>query len=532
MVRRPPETMRPRRRQVGFRPRSGQSPRPQRSSDGPGVGTIVLRRLLFAAVLVTSLFAGCADDGPRATEDASADAAVGKAGYAYTGPGTLFAGPALYEDPQNTPHPAYNWPTVSSPAVGPDVPHWWKPNKGTDLPVEVTGLELVAQSPGVPAGAGIALFGSLAVVPGFGAPTSFVDISDPTSPKLLSQVEPVDEEGQGLSHRGATIIAYPTGRLVTVISTDSLLDVWDITDPTMPVQLPQVTDLPNSHKVGVVPGTPFVYNAGSSGGAANGIAGPEAQTGKGVGVTQIFDFSDPEHVVKVQDWKNGYSCHHIYFWNNVTEGKYRSTCAGIEYTQIIDTTDPAHPSVIVSVPYGLGDPTLPSQSAFIAAFSHYAGLSRDGKVLMVGDENGGGIGPIGCVARADTPMGSVSSPVGAVWFYDVSEETNPVYLSHFSASQLDRANSEDPSQMSPLSSCTAHHGRLIPAGDSDLLAMSFYGDGVIVIDFTGVRNEGVGLPRIVAQYAGAGANVWETWYYNGYLYTGDMGRGMDVIDIT
>ncbi|HUR25931.1 MAG TPA: hypothetical protein VM327_07975 [Candidatus Thermoplasmatota archaeon] len=493
----------------------------------------MLRRLLMAAVLVSCAFAGCATSDEPASDREGSIGAVGQPGYSYTGPGHFFAGPALYEDPQNTPHPAYNWPTVAHPAVGADVPKWWRPNHGTDLPVAVTGLEFAAQSPGVPAGAGIALFGSIAVVPGFGQPTSFVDISEPTSPKLLSQVEPTVQEGEhqgeGLSHRGATIIAYPTGRLVTVISTDSLLDVWDITDPTAPVQLPQVTDLPNSHKVGVVPGTPFVYNAGSSGGAANGLAGPEAQTGKGVGKTEIFDFSDPEHVVKVQDWQNGYACHHIYFWNNVTEGKYRSTCAGIEYTQIIDTTDPAHPEVIVSVPYGLGDPTLPSQSAFIAAFSHYAGLSRDGKVLLVGDENGGGIGPIGCVARADTPMGSVSSPVGAVWFYDVSHETQPRYLSHVSASQLDRAANGGSS--GPLASCTAHHGRLVPVDDGDLLAMSFYGAGVLLIDFTNVRSEGAHLPTVVAQYAGEGCNVWETWYYNGYLYTGDMGRGMDVIDL-
>ncbi len=495
-------------------------------------------RLLVAALFVAAALAGCAssDDPPAADPAPSTDGTPGVPGYAYTGPGDLFAGPALYEDPQNTPHPAYNWPTVSHPATGPGVPRYWQPINGTDLPQVVTGLEHVVQTPGVASGAGIALFGSLAVIPGFGAPTSFVDISDPTEPRLLSQVEPTNQEtGSGLSHRGAVVIAYPTGRLVTVISTDSLLDVWDITNPAEPVQLPQVTDLQGSHKVGLVPGTPIVYNAASCGGSytpgspASCTAGPGAQTGMGTGVTEIFDFSDPENVTKVQDWVNGYSCHHIYFWNNVTEAKYRSTCAGIEYTQIIDTTDPKDPKVIVSVPYGLGDPTLPSQSGFIAAFSHYAGLNRDGKVLMVGDENGGGIGPIGCVARADTPLGSASAPIGAVWFYDVSDEASPRYLGHFSASQFDRANA--PGTPNPIASCTAHHGRLIPAGDADLLAMSFYGDGVIVIDFTGVRNEGVGLPRMVAQYAGEGADVWETWYYAGYLFTGDLGRGMDVIDL-
>ncbi|MFA5944832.1 MAG: hypothetical protein WC876_10245 [Candidatus Thermoplasmatota archaeon] len=509
----------------------------------------MLGRFLLAAALVATLFSGClGDNASPGGDDPTPAAGYAKAGYAYTGPGNFFAGPALYEDPQNTPHPAYNWPTLSHPAVGPDVPALWKPMQGTDLPMEITELKHVVQTPGVESGAGIALFGSLAVVPSYSTSinSSIVDISDPTQPKVIGSFLT-----QLAEHRGATILAYPTGRLVTVISTGSGLDVWDITDPTSPQPLPPVSENPDgsafsSHKVGVVPGTPIIYNAGSSGGAENGIAGPEASTGEGVGVTEMFDFSDPENVVRLPDFANGYSCHHIYFWNNVTEGKFRSTCAGIEYTQIIDTTDPKAPEVIVSVPYGLGDPTFPSQSVFLLAFSHYAGLSRDGTILLVGDENGGGLGPIGCVARVDTPAGAVSVPVGAVWFYDVSDESNPVYLSHVSASQMERAQSYDPTgaQVDPSdpagtaagaafgqASCTAHHGRLVPAVDKDVLAMSFYGAGVLVIDFTAVRNEGVGLPTVVAQYAGTGANVWETWYYSGYLFTGDMGRGMDILDI-
>lgn len=487
----------------------------------------MLGRMLLAAALVATVFSGCLDGGSDDATGAGSDAGTtGQPGYAYSGPGTLFAGAPLYEDPQNTPHPAYNWPTLSNPAVGPNVPKYWRPNNGTDLPMSVTELAHVAQTPGVSSGAGIALFGSLAVVPSYSTSvnSSVVDISDPSDPKVIGSF--LTQLG---SHRGAVILAYPTGRLVTVISTGSGLDVWDLTDPTSPQPLPPVEV--SSHKVGVVPGTPILYNAGSAGGAANGIVSLEAQTGMGVGITEMFDFSDPENPERLPDFQNGYSCHHIYFWNNVTEAKYRATCAGIEYTQIIDTTDPSHPEVIVSVPYGLGDPSLPSQSVFLAAFSHYAGLSRDGKVLLVGDENGGGIGPIGCVARLDTPLGAVSVPVGAVWFYDVSDETSPRYLSHVSASQLDRTAMEDPTAIDPMSSCTAHHGRLIPIAGGDVLAMSFYGVGVLVIDFTPVRSEGLGLPRVVAQYVGNGANVWETWYYNGHLYTGDMGRGMDIVDI-
>ena len=498
-----------------------------------------MRGILLALLVFSAALAGCATSNNPSTSSGPAPepGAAGVPGTAYVGPGDLFAGPALYPDPQNTPHPAYNFATLSHPAVGDNVPRYWRPSSSTSVPASITGLDHIVQTPGVGSGAGIALFGSLAVVPGYGNPSYVVDISDPTEPKVLSNFS-----SQLGDHRGATFIPYPTGRLVTVISTGSGLDIWDLTDPTMPLPLAPIEI--SSHKVGVVPGTPIIYNAGSSGGAENGIAGPEAQTGQGVGITEMFDLSDPENPVRLPDFANGYSCHHIYFWNNVEEGKYRSTCAGIEYTQIIDTTDPKAPKVIVSVPYGLGDPTFPSQSVFLLAFSHYAGLSLDGKVLLVGDENGGGLGPIGCVARVDTPAGAVSVPVGAVWFYDVSDETSPRYLGHVSASQIERAQSTIPSPdpsdpvgtltgaaLGQTSSCTAHHGRLVPVEGRDVLAMSFYGAGVLIIDYSDVRGETPGLPTVVAQYAGQGANVWETWYYNGYLYTGDMGRGMDILKL-
>jgi hypothetical protein len=77
--------------------------------------------------------------------------------------------------------------------------------------------------------------------------------------------------------------------------------------------------------------------------------------------------------------------------------------------------------------------------------------------------------------------------------------------------------------------CTAHHGRLVPDPQGrDLLAMSFYHAGVVLIDFTGVGSQSGPLPRAVDQYVD-GSDTWETWYYNGYLFTGDLARGLDVL---
>ncbi len=483
-------------------------------------------RLLFAAALVGALFAGCLDDAAPAPIVGDHDVPA-VAGALYKGTGQIFAGAPLYTDPQNAPHPAFNFPTLANPATGPGIPESWAPIAPTALPEHISALTHIVQAEGVTSGAGIAVFGSLVVVPGFGADTSVVDISDPAHPKLLSQFKPQE----GLStHRGAAFIPYPTGQLVVVISTGAGIDVWDLTEPVTPKPRPFLlmnrTDgsTIGSHKVGVIPGTPIVVNAASDGGARSA---PEASTG----VTQMWDLSNPQDPFRLPDFQNGYSCHHVYFWNNPEEGKFRGVCAGVQYTQIWDTADPYNPSVVVSVPFGTGGtPADVAAVQFSGGLSHYAGLSLDGKVLIMGDESGGGSTPPGCTVRADTPVGGISPPIGAVWFYDVSDETSPRLLSWISASQLEKMGMEDDPQGLAPRSCTAHHGRLVPIEGRDVLAMSFYGSGVVVIDFTAVRGEGNNFPTVVAQYADH-SDTWETWYYQGYLFTGDLTRGMDVLSL-
>jgi hypothetical protein len=475
----------------------------------------MLPRLLVAAALVGLAFAGCMDDE---TTDPGQDPVPGSgtAGPLYKGAGTLFAGPALYKDPQNAPHPAFNFPTLAHPAVGPGVPEFWAPIAPTAVPAQVTDLQPVG-SAGLRSGAGIAVFGSLVVVPGYGQPSAVVDISDPEAPTILSTFRPQENI---TNHRGAAFIPYPDGRLAVVISTGAGIDVWDLTDPRDPQPLPPLFPDGGSHKVGVIPGTPIVVNAASDGGASSD---PETSPGK----NQMWDMSDPANPQALPDFENGYSCHHVYFWNDVEQQKFRGVCAGIQYTQIWDTTDPYNPTVVVSVPFGSGGTPAADQGAvvFPLSLSHYAGLSQDGTILIMGDESGGGGLPPGCTVRADVPgVGAVSMPIGALWFYDVSVETEPQLLGWFSASQHEKlANGGQ-----PATSCTAHHGRLVPVDGRDLLAMSFYGSGVVVVDFTGMRNENVGTATTVAQFA-QNSNTWETWYYQGYLFTGDLNRGMDVL---
>ena len=474
-------------------------------------------KLLLAGLLAAAMLAGCAtsETGPEPT---TTSAPLGD--YA-VGPGPYMAGPALWDDPQNFPHPKWGWATLSSPSLVVPNPSWAPINN--TMPASITGFEHLAQASEVTQGAGIAVFGSLVFVPGEGAGSWVVDISDPAHPNVLSTNDSPD--------RGCAIVAYPDGRLVAVCSAGGGFDMVEMTDPRQSVIINH-TDAPTGgHKLGVVPGTPILYNAGSSGGEPlpNPVFGPglcNVSIDQCVGSTEVYNLTDPEHPVLVQQFQNGLSCHHIFFWNSLT--KQRAICAGIQYTQIWDTADPENPRVIVNVPVHHGVAGTPSAMLSIAAFSHTAGLSRDGTILYVGDENMGGGLPPGCLigtelgAGEGADVGNVGTPIGATWFYDVSTETSPLLAGYFSPPRYPEVPS--------LGSCTTHHGRLVPDPQGrDLLAMSYYNDGVILIDFTGI---GAGtLPKQIAQFHD-GTNTWETWYYNGHLITGDLARGMDVYQLT
>lgn len=445
-------------------------------------------RGLAASLSVLLLGAGCV--APTQHDD-------GKAGSAPL----LASTSPLWDDPQNTPHPAWGWPTLSWPAV-PAPSREWLPIQSRPLPQRIQGLEHVTHVDGLGLGAGIAVFGGIVVVPG-DTQSDIVDIADPAAPRILSSFEPVQS-----SHRGAAIVAYPDGRLATAIATPLGFEVWDITKPTSPDLLAAVEPKQGGHKLGVVPGTPILYNAAALGGgdATLGLVGDVTQQAKGV--TEIYDLTDPANPQHVQDFPNGYSCHHIFFW--IKPGRERALCAGIEHAQIWDIADPRHPVVITDLPMPHGTAQVPSASALpgTTPYAHTAMLNAAGDVLIVGDEMGGGSNPPGCTADG--------APTGALWFYDVSDETQPKLVGWFSPGY--HGDTSDPTL-----SCTAHHGRLVPdPSGRDLAVFAFYGAGVVLIDFTDPSQP------VMLDQAKGGYNTFEAWYDQGYVFTGDINRGMDV----
>jgi hypothetical protein len=418
----------------------------------------------------------------------------------------------LWDNPQTFPHPDFDYPTVTNPPQGEDIPEHWEPIPERQLPTDPADVTHEAGIGDPVPGTGIALFGSLAIVPNRDGQSKIFDISEPTSPELLATF---DTPG-----RDVDTIAYPDGRLVAVFATDQGVDpVWNITDPTNPKRITKLEPTDGSHNVAVVPGTPIMYNGNSGGG---GTPTASASPDQGEGITEIYDLSDPDNITHVEDWQNGYGCHDISF--RVTEETQRAYCAGIEYTQIWDISDPKNPEVIVSIPVHHGNAGAPSGSVSFARFAHLAIASPDGETLVVGDETGGGLAPA-CDAYANAGGQTVSGPVGNLYFYDISDEEDPQLQGFMSPSQHYPTNPPDNRVGGFPTACTSHFGRMIPSEEGQHLAMSWYGAGVTLIDFTDPAN-----PVIESQW-NQDAETWDVWYYNGYLFTGDQLRGMDVFTL-
>lgn len=150
------------------------------------------------------------------------------------------------------------------------------------------------------------------------------------------------------------------------------------------------------------------------------------------------------------------------------------------------------------------------------AFWHSATFNNDGRKVVFTDELGGGGAP--------TCNPTVGDTKGADGIYDIVGG-KLVHRSYYKISRT-QANTEN---------CVAHNGSLIPVKGKDIMVQAWYQGGISVFDFTDSAN-----PREIAWFdRGAVAadrllvgGSWSAYYYNGYIYSNDIQKGLDVIDLT
>ncbi len=451
-----------------------------------------MRALLTSLILVAVTLAGCARqpaDVPDAT-DMLAQWQPGKNAHPSHGL------PLPEELPMwNEPLPD-NWPT------------FWVQPPPADLPDIVERLVHEGNVAEVGSGSGITVFGSLLFAGQWnGANLWAVDISDPDQPRVIGHLEGETSAGDLDTIAFAPSEEHPEGRLILTISTRGQnINIVDATDPTNMAFIGSYQPAQGNHNHQVLPGTPYVYNA---------------QSGGEGGVNAIWDLSDPENPVHVVDYANGYGCHAIDFFIDAEQDKFLGFCAGIEVTQIWDVTDPTSPEVISTVPFPVANTEVDGASGAVApaSFSHLAMANHDGTILIMGDETGGGAAP-GCDFGVRDPVTgtAVSGPLGNLYFYDMTDPTDPILHGSVSPNAFDQKGS-----------CTAHFGGNIDGRNQ--LVMAYYTVGVVLINFEDIDNPYVQdiWGRTENDQPCTLCGVWDAQVYGNRVFTGDIDRGVDVL---
>ncbi|MFI6579443.1 LVIVD repeat-containing protein [Nocardiopsis sp. NPDC050513] len=172
---------------------------------------------------------------------------------------------------------------------------------------------------------------------------------------------------------------------------------------------------------------------------------------------------------------------------------------------LMDISDPVNPVVTERV----------TDENF--AFWHSATFTNSGDTVMFTDELGGGGAP--------TCTPEIGGERGADAIYTIERDGDGPALEFASYFKIERHQGDE-------QTCVAHNGSLIPVPGRDYFVQSWYQGGVSVIDFNDPRD-----PREIGYFdmdsrveEGVQDNdTWSTYYYNGYVYSSDIVRGIDVL---
>jgi hypothetical protein len=194
-------------------------------------------------------------------------------------------------------------------------------------------------------------------------------------------------------------------------------------------------------------------------------------------------------------------CHDITVYPSL--GLAGGACEG--YGFLLDIKDPVRPVRIDAV----------SDSNF--SYWHSATFNNDGTKILFSDEWGGGGGP---KCRAGDPK-----EWGADAIFTIGPDRKMKFQSYYKL----------PAVQTSFENCVAHNGSLIPIPDRDVMVQSWYQGGVSVFDWTDPKN-----PKEIAYFdrgpsdstrMGDGG-TWSAYWYNGAMFSSEMARGFDVLDLT
>jgi hypothetical protein len=387
------------------------------------------------------------------------------------------------------------------------------PTRQAPLEGAGTGLELVGNLP-VGEASDLELHGNLAFIGSYTEGLVIADISDPAKPKRVG----VFDCGGGSQY---DVQLRPDGK-VAALTTDGSGSkchaeeqgsmIIDVSNPAAPKEIAFLE----------------IRNPPSSSGARGSIVGSHTHTFDWPYVyinqyqssyhrVEVFSLADPANPEKVGelDFGAGQPAFHDSFVDHRPDGRTLLYAGSDSANDVIDVTDPTKPKLVQRVV----DPEV--------TFSHQNEPDFDRNTALVTDEYlGGAAGPScgkaderGAEATPGLPVGvGDPSDLGALHLYAL--KPNGTMGEKLSTFNLPSQPNND-----PRNGCTIHVFWQAP--DQDRLVTAWYGRGVRVLDYSDARNV-----KELGSFIPSGTNMWAAKPHNGYIFTGDLNRGMDVLRFT
>ncbi|MBX6169730.1 MAG: hypothetical protein IRY84_19160, partial [Thermobispora bispora] len=344
------------------------------------------------------------------------------------------------------------------------------------------------------------------------------DIGDPQHPRVVARVEcpgaqnDVSVSGDLLflsvdEPRSDDTCASRTGDPADPGAWEGIR-IFDISDKAHPRYLKSVRTECGSHTNTLVPGRDagVVYLYVSSPGPEPGTTGcPPPHRNISIVEVPVRDPGKARVVAKPElfagrpegeDATGG--CH------DITVYPEKKLAAGACYGDgvLLDISDPVRPKLLQ---------TVRDEENF--SVWHSATFSNDGTKVVFSDEMGGGL--------AATCLPSIEPTKGADAIYALTPERRLVRQGYFKI----------PRMQSERENCVAHNGSLVPVPGRDVMVQAWYMGGVSVWDFTDSAH-----PREIAYFERGPlppdrrlGGSWSAYYYNGYIYSSDITKGLDVL---
>lgn len=299
------------------------------------------------------------------------------------------------------------------------------------------------------------------------------DIADPANPRYVKSVE------TACGSHTHTLVPAADGKDVFVyVSSYDINNNWARCKP--PHDIISIVQVPVANPTAAsVVATPQLFNPGNLGGTSPTTGFPYRATA---------------------------GCHDITAYPAM--GIAAGACMGEGV--IMDIRNPAAPVVTETV-YDVEN----------FAFWHSATFNNDATTVMFTDELGGGGGA------------TCGPPSRAYPHLDETKGANAYY--RLTGGKLTREGYfKIPREQAQTENCVAHNGSLIPAKGKDVMVQSWYQGGISVVDFTDPANPveigwwdrgPLSSERLIL------GGSWSAYYYDGYIYSNDIQKGLDVFEM-